>query len=107
MVRTHLVKPVEKIPRSICVIPVVAGVVDSDEVPGFLSQRARTLNKIVAREEKLINRVTKSFIFAGHGCCRSHPAGLRAISASKLGEEGRSPALVAGRLRQVNSLEEG
>ena len=63
----QIVKALEQIARGIGVVPVVAAVVDGDVVAGFLRERPRILDQIVAREQDLEDRIAKGRVLAGHG----------------------------------------
>ncbi len=63
--RAQIVKAVEQIAGGIGIVPVVAGVVDGNEVTGLLRERARTLDKIVTRKQDFKDRIAEGFVFAG------------------------------------------
>ncbi len=61
----------------------------------------------MAGEQNLEDRIAKGLVLAAHGGGRGNAARGNGIGFGQAGKEGRPPALVAGRLGQVNALKEG
>ena len=60
----------------------------------------------MAGEQNLEDRIAKGLVLAAHGGGGGDAARRHSVGLGQLGKEGRTPALVAGRLGQVFALEE-